>query len=83
MIDHLPRLGAAMLLCAVLAGCKVGLYSNLNEQEANEMLAALTAQSLSASKEREASPSRSFDADSDCAVKAASISFASCSFRFE
>lgn len=53
MIDHLPRLGAAVLLCAVLAGCKVGLYSNLNEQEANEMLAALTAQSLSASKERE------------------------------
>lgn len=52
MIEHLLRAGAALVMCAVLAGCKVGLYSNLQEQEANQMLAALTAQSISASKER-------------------------------
>jgi type III secretion protein J len=38
-------------LCLALGGCKVGLYSNLNEHEANEMLAALASQSLAAAKE--------------------------------
>lgn len=36
----------------LLAGCKVGLYSGLNEQEANEIVAALSAEGMNASKER-------------------------------
>lgn len=43
-------LGAA-LLAAALAGCKVDLYNNLTEQEANEMIAALAPQRIAASKE--------------------------------
>ena len=39
-------------LLLALAGCKVALYSDLNEQEANEMVAALTSSGLSAGKER-------------------------------
>jgi type III secretion protein J len=42
---------AALMLCLALAGCKVDLYSSLTEQEANEMLAALASQQISASKE--------------------------------
>ena len=41
-----------LLIVLPLAACKVGLYSGLNEQEANEMLAALAAQSIDAAKER-------------------------------
>lgn len=48
----LGRRLAALVLLVALAGCKVGLYSNLTEQEANEMVAALTAAQLSADKER-------------------------------
>lgn len=51
LLRRLQRLAALVLLVA-LAGCKVGLYSNLTEQEANEMVAALTAAQLSADKER-------------------------------
>jgi type III secretion protein J len=43
----------ALALLLFLAGCKVGLYSNLNEQEANEIVAALSAEGLDASKERQ------------------------------
>ena len=54
MIDRRTpsRALAAALLCTALAGCKVGVYSNLDEQEANKMMAALTAQAVVASKER-------------------------------
>jgi type III secretion protein J len=45
------RAGAAIGLCLALAGCKVDLYSNLTEREANEMLAALTSESIPAEKE--------------------------------
>lgn len=45
------KLAAGLALCLALAGCKVDLYSNLTEQEANEMLAALSTQHISASKE--------------------------------
>jgi type III secretion protein J len=45
------RLLAAVALCAALAACKVELYSDLSEQEANEMLAALSAQQIPASKQ--------------------------------
>jgi type III secretion protein J len=45
------RFIAAALLLA-LAGCKVGLYSGLNEQEANEIVAALTSDGIAAAKER-------------------------------
>lgn len=41
---------AALLLA--LAGCKVGLYSDLTEQEANEIVAALTASGFEAEKQR-------------------------------
>ncbi len=44
----LPALLLAMLLC----GCKVGLYSGLNEQEANEILAVLALESIASAKER-------------------------------
>jgi type III secretion protein J len=44
---------AALALLLFLSGCKVGLYSNLNEQEANEIVAALSAEGLDASKERQ------------------------------
>ena len=40
-----------LLLLAALAGCKLGLYSGLNEQEANEMMAALASQGIDAAKE--------------------------------
>jgi type III secretion protein J len=43
---------AALALLAALGGCKVGLYSGLNEQEANEMVAALTSDGIDADKER-------------------------------
>lgn len=39
-------------LAMALAGCKVGLFSGLNEQEANEIVAALSSERLDASKER-------------------------------
>jgi type III secretion protein J len=41
-----------MLLAAGLTACKVGLYSGLNEQETNEIVAALTADGIDADKER-------------------------------
>jgi type III secretion protein J len=43
---------AALILLFALAGCKVALYSNLNEQEANEIVAALSAEGIDASKNR-------------------------------
>ncbi|MBL0728162.1 type III secretion system inner membrane ring lipoprotein SctJ [Piscinibacter sp. HJYY11] len=47
------RVLAALVLLLCLAGCKVGLYSNLNEQEANEIVAALAADGVDAAKERQ------------------------------
>ncbi|WP_260397207.1 type III secretion system inner membrane ring lipoprotein SctJ [Variovorax sp. KBW07] len=43
---------AALALLLALGGCKVGLYSNLNEQEANEIVAALSAEGIDAGKSR-------------------------------
>ncbi len=43
---------AAVFLIAGLAACKVGLYSSLNEQEANEMVTALGTEGIDAEKER-------------------------------
>jgi type III secretion protein J len=43
----------ALVLPLLLCGCKVELYSGLNEQEANEMMAALAAEGISAAKERQ------------------------------
>lgn len=43
---------AALVLLFALAGCKVALYSHLNEQEANEIVAALSAEGIDASKNR-------------------------------
>ncbi|MBT2324097.1 type III secretion inner membrane ring lipoprotein SctJ [Variovorax paradoxus] len=43
---------AAFVFLLALAGCKVALYSNLNEQEANEIVAALSAEGIDASKTR-------------------------------
>lgn len=42
-----------LVLALLLAGCKVDLYSDLTEQEANEMLAALSAEGIDATKERQ------------------------------
>lgn len=48
---HLPRIFLAIVLVGTLAGCKEQvLYSELNEQEANEMVAMLYASGLPASK---------------------------------
>lgn len=47
------RVLAASLLCLALAACKMGLYSNLNESEANEIVAALAAEGISAGKTRQ------------------------------
>ena len=44
-----------LALILLLAGCKVPLYSSLNEQEANEIVAALTAEAIVAAKERQES----------------------------
>lgn len=41
---------SALLMALLLAGCKVELYSNLNQQEANEMLAVLMKHNIDASK---------------------------------
>jgi type III secretion protein J len=43
---------AALALLLALGGCKVGLYSNLNEQEANEIVAALSTEGIDAAKSR-------------------------------
>lgn len=45
-------LALALALALSLAGCKVDLYSGLNEQEANEIVAALSAEGIAAAKER-------------------------------
>ncbi len=42
---------AAVALLLALAGCKAGLYSGLNEPEANDIVAALSAQGIDARKE--------------------------------
>ena len=41
---------AALVLLLALAGCKVALYSNLKEQEANEIVAALSNEGIGATK---------------------------------
>jgi type III secretion protein J len=50
---RLPRRSrwlAALVLLLALAGCKVALYSNLKEQEANEIVAALSTEGIGAAK---------------------------------
>ncbi|WP_246312373.1 type III secretion system inner membrane ring lipoprotein SctJ [Pseudaquabacterium terrae] len=42
----------ALTLALLLSGCTVELYSGLSEQEANEMLAALSAEGIDARKQR-------------------------------
>ena len=49
MSSHL-RAAAALLLALALAGCRVELYSGLNETEANVMLAALAGARIDAVK---------------------------------
>jgi type III secretion protein J len=44
------KLLTVVSMALVLAGCKVELYSNLNQQEANEMLAVLMKHNIDASK---------------------------------
>ncbi|MNS84416.1 type III secretion system inner membrane ring lipoprotein SctJ [Cupriavidus campinensis] len=46
------RLALPLLAALALAGCKVDLYASLNENEANQILAALTADGLDAEKAR-------------------------------
>lgn len=43
---------AALLLVLALGGCKVAIFSNLNEVEANEIVVALAAEGIDASKTR-------------------------------
>lgn len=51
-LSTLSRLLPAFALALALAGCKTGLYSGLNETEANEIVAALSAGNIDARKER-------------------------------
>lgn len=44
---------AALVLLLALAGCKVALYSNLKEQEANEIVAALSNDGIAATKTKQ------------------------------
>jgi type III secretion protein J len=57
MNSRIPRMGgrlaAALLLALLLSGCKVALYSSLNEQEANEIVSVLSAEGIAAGKERQ------------------------------
>ena len=46
------RVAIGLSLAFLLVGCKVGLYSGLNEAEANEIVAALAGQGIEAAKER-------------------------------
>jgi len=52
LIPRRDRWLAALALLLALGGCKVGLYSNLNEQEANEIVAALSTEGIDAAKSR-------------------------------
>ena len=51
-LSILSRLLPASVLALALAGCKTGLYSGLNETEANEIVATLSAGNIDARKER-------------------------------
>ena len=51
-LSTLSRLLPAFVLALALAGCKTGLYSGLNETEANEIVATLSAGNIDARKER-------------------------------
>jgi len=46
------RAMAGWAVAALLAGCQVALYSNLSEAEANQIVAALSADEIGAAKER-------------------------------
>ncbi len=56
LLDHVVRVAlsalklAALLACVMLAACKVDLYSNLSEVEANQMLAVLMSSGVVAEK---------------------------------
>jgi len=49
--SRIAQFVSLLALSLVLAGCKAALYSGLNEQEANEIVAALSAGSIDARKE--------------------------------
>lgn len=51
MMNHLLRLGCVSALALILLGCKVDLYSELSEAEANHMLALLLLRNIDATKE--------------------------------
>jgi type III secretion protein J len=52
MTRTIIRALAALALATLLAGCQVALYSNLTETEANQIVAALSADEIGAAKER-------------------------------
>lgn len=60
-----PRWLALLALLLALSGCKVALYSNLKEQEANEMVAALSAEGIGAVKTRLEGSSWQVEVDED------------------
>jgi type III secretion protein J len=51
MTKRLIRLGCMGVLVLMLAGCKIDLYSELSEAEANQMLAMLLLRNINAQKE--------------------------------
>ena len=52
MTRTIIRALAVLALATLLAGCQVALYSNLTETEANQIVAALSADEIGATKER-------------------------------
>ncbi|MGJ7603934.1 type III secretion system inner membrane ring lipoprotein SctJ [Variovorax sp. LT1R20] len=59
------RLLAGLLLLLALTGCKVALYSNLKEQEANEIVAALSNEGIGATKTKLEGTSWQVEVDED------------------
>jgi type III secretion protein J len=55
--------GAAVLSCLALAGCNEELYAKLEEQEANEMVAVLVQQGITASKRSDKDGSKTIIVD--------------------
>lgn len=67
------RSGLVLLLALVLAGCRVELYGNLSENDANQMLALLLSNKISAEKKIDKANGFSLAVDEDDFVKAIEV----------
>ncbi|EPZ8357418.1 type III secretion system inner membrane ring lipoprotein SctJ [Enterobacter hormaechei] len=67
------RSGLVLLLALVLAGCRLELYGNLSENDANQMLALLLSNKISAEKKIDKANGFSLAVDEDDFVKAIEV----------